>query len=103
MAFASTALAFLTSYPILVKYSRKLTLVVFRKVPAESLYGLFLAIVLILAYYDAGIAGIFGALAIALVSRGFMEVRYVLRSSFHDVSSGSSYGCFTCKTCFFNV
>lgn len=68
VAFASTALAFLISYPILVKYSRKLTLVVFRKVPAESLYGLFLAIVLILAYYDAGIAGIFGALAIALVS-----------------------------------
>jgi len=68
VAFASTALAFLISYPVLVKYSRKLTLAVFKRVPAESLYGLFLAIVLVLAYYDAGIAGIFGALAIAIVS-----------------------------------
>jgi Tripartite tricarboxylate transporter TctA family. len=64
----STIIAVLVVYPILVKWSRKLTLLVFRKVPAEALYGLFISIVILLAYHDAGVRGIFGALLLALLS-----------------------------------
>ncbi|MEM0086501.1 MAG: tripartite tricarboxylate transporter permease [Zestosphaera sp.] len=65
---AASAIAFLVAYPILVKYSRKITLAVFRRVPAEALYGLFIAIVIMLSYYDARLAGIFGTLVISLIS-----------------------------------
>jgi len=58
----------LLAYTILTKYSRKLTLFVFRKVPAEALYGIFIAIVLLLSYHDAGIAGIFGMLAVSILA-----------------------------------
>ncbi len=64
----ASLIAFLVAYPILVKYSRKITLAVFRRVPAEALYGLFIAIVLMLSYYDARLSGIFGTLVISLVS-----------------------------------
>ncbi|MEM3142356.1 MAG: hypothetical protein QW656_03955, partial [Zestosphaera sp.] len=64
----ASAIAFLVAYPILVKYSRKITLAVFRRVPAEALYGLFIAIVIMLSYYDARLAGIFGTLVISLIS-----------------------------------
>ncbi len=65
---AATAIAFLVAYPILVRYSRRLTVAVFRRVPAEALYGLFIAIVIMLSYYDAKVAGIFGTLVVSLVS-----------------------------------
>jgi hypothetical protein len=68
MMLAASAIAFIVSYPILVKYSRRITLAVFRRISAEALYGLFIAIVVVLAYYDAKIPGIFGALLISLVS-----------------------------------
>jgi len=68
MILLATAVSFSIAYPILVKYSRKLTLAVFKRVPAEALYGLFIAIVIMLSYYDAKIAGIFGTLVVSLVS-----------------------------------
>lgn len=68
MLFLATAIAFLVAYPVLIKYSRKLTLAVFRRVPAETLYGLFIAIVIMLSYYDAKISGVFGTLVVSLVS-----------------------------------
>ncbi|MEM0486844.1 MAG: tripartite tricarboxylate transporter permease [Sulfolobales archaeon] len=68
MILLATAVSFSIAYPILVKYSRKLTLAVFKRVPAEALYGLFIAIVIMLSYYDAKIAGIFGTLIVSLVS-----------------------------------
>lgn len=64
----ATVIAFLVAYPILVKYSRTITLAVFRRVPAEALYGLFIAIVIMLSYYDAKILGVFGTLIVSLVS-----------------------------------
>jgi hypothetical protein len=64
----ASAVAFLVSYPILVKYSRKLTVFVFKNISAEALYGLLIAIVLLLAYYDAGIPGLFGTIIVSLVS-----------------------------------
>ncbi|MEM1930940.1 MAG: tripartite tricarboxylate transporter permease [Sulfolobales archaeon] len=68
MILLATAVSFSIAYPILIKYSRKLTLAVFKRVPAEALYGLFIAIVIMLSYYDAKIAGIFGTLVVSLVS-----------------------------------
>jgi hypothetical protein len=64
----ASAIAFLIAYPLLVRYSRSMTLAVFRRVPAEALYGLFIAIVIMLAYYDAKVAGVFGTLVVSLVS-----------------------------------
>lgn len=64
----ASLIAFVVAYPILVKYSRRITLAVFRRVPAEALYGLFIAIVLMLSYYDARLSGVFGTLVISLVS-----------------------------------
>jgi len=64
----SVAVSLLIAYPIIVKYSRQLTILVFRRVSAEALYGIFIAIVLLLAFYDAGIPGIFGMLLVALLS-----------------------------------
>ncbi|MCS7099891.1 MAG: tripartite tricarboxylate transporter permease [Sulfolobales archaeon] len=64
----ATGISFLIAYPILVKYSRKITLAVFRRIPAEALYGLFIAIVLMLSYYDARVPGIFGTLVVSLIS-----------------------------------
>jgi len=68
VAVASSAIAFLIAYPILVKYSRRLTLALFRNVPAEALYAVFISIVLALAYYDAGLRGVFGTIIVSLVS-----------------------------------
>ncbi|MEM2007357.1 MAG: tripartite tricarboxylate transporter permease [Sulfolobales archaeon] len=68
MLFIATAVSFFIAYPVLVKYSRKLTLAVFRRVPAEALYGLFIAIVIMLSYYDAKLAGVFGTLVVSMVS-----------------------------------
>ena len=67
-AIGASAIAFLIAYTTLVKYSRKITLAVFRRVPAEALYGLFIAIIIMLSYYDARLAGVFGTLIISLVS-----------------------------------
>jgi len=41
---------------------------VFKNVSAEALYGLLIAIVLLLAYYDAGIPGLFGTIIVSIVS-----------------------------------
>lgn len=64
----SAVVSLLITYPLIVKYSREITLYVFRKISAESLYGLFIAIALVLAYYDSGVTGIFGMLLTALIS-----------------------------------
>jgi len=64
----SATVSFLVVYPVLLRYSRKIALFLFRRVSAEALYGLFIAIVILLAYDDAGIAGIFGVLLVSIVS-----------------------------------
>lgn len=60
--------SFLIVYPVLLRYSRKIALFLFKHVSAEALYALFIAIVLLLAYDDAGIAGIFGVLLVSMIS-----------------------------------
>ncbi|MEM3961581.1 MAG: tripartite tricarboxylate transporter permease [Sulfolobales archaeon] len=64
----SALVSLLITYPLIVKYSREITRYVFRRISAESLYGLFIAIALVLAYYDAGLPGIFGMLLVAVIS-----------------------------------
>ena len=64
----SVAVGILVAYTILTKFSRRITLFVFRKIPAEALYAVFLAIVLLLSFHDAGILGIFGMLAVSLLA-----------------------------------
>ena len=66
--FLAVIIGILVSYPLLVKYSRAITVFVFKRIPAEALYGLFIAIVLLLAYNDMGIMGIFGAIIVAVLS-----------------------------------
>jgi putative tricarboxylic transport membrane protein len=56
------------TYFIAVKYSRKISLYVFQKIPHESLLGLFISLVLLLAYLDGGFVNIAGVLLISLVS-----------------------------------
>jgi len=70
--FASTV-AFFMVYPILLRDSRKIAIFLFRHVSAEALYALFIAIVLLLAYDDAGIAGVFGVLLVSVISGALVK------------------------------
>lgn len=61
-------IASMFTYFIAVKYSRKICLFVFKKIPHEALLGLFLSLVFLLAYMDGGFVNIAGVLLIGLVS-----------------------------------
>lgn len=56
------------TYFVAVKYSRLITTFVFKKIPHEALLGLFVSLVMLLAYMDGGIANIGGVLLIGLVA-----------------------------------
>lgn len=56
------------TYFIAVKYSRNICAFVFKKIPHEALLGLFVSLVLLLAYMDGGIVNIAGVLLIGIVS-----------------------------------
>lgn len=56
------------TYFIAVKYSRKICLFVIDKIPHEAILGLFISLVLLLAYIDGGFVNIAGVLLIGLVS-----------------------------------
>lgn len=62
------AVALLLTYPIAVRYARAICAFVFRHIPHEAFIGTFFALVMLLAYMDAGVAGILGVLVLALVS-----------------------------------
>jgi hypothetical protein len=73
IALIAATTSFLIVYPVLLRYSRKIALFLFRHVSAEALYALFIAIVLLLAYDDAGIAGIFGVLLVSIISGALVK------------------------------
>lgn len=73
IALTAATTSFLIVYPVLLRYSRKIALFLFRHVSAEALYALFIAIVLLLAYDDAGIAGIFGVLLVSVISGALVK------------------------------
>jgi hypothetical protein len=56
------------TYYIAVKYSRRICLFVFQRIPHEAILGLFLSLVLLLAYMDGGFMNIAGVLLIGIVS-----------------------------------
>lgn len=61
-------IALVISYLLIVKYARKITTVILKRVPHESVLGLFIAFILLLAYMDAGLVNIFGVIMIGLLS-----------------------------------
>jgi hypothetical protein len=73
VALFAFTVSFIIIYPVLLKYSRKIALFLFRHVSAEALYALFIAIVLLLAYDDAGIAGVFGVLLVSIISGALVK------------------------------
>jgi hypothetical protein len=75
----------LVVYPMLIGYSRKLTPLVFKAIPAEPLHGLFLAIVVLLAYYDASLRGALGGLHSKHLIRDTLEKRCISRSALYDI------------------
>lgn len=56
------------TYFIAVRYSRQICAFVFKKIPHEALLGLFVSLVLLLAFMDGGIVNIVGVLLIGIVS-----------------------------------
>jgi len=66
IVFLSATIAIV--YPLLIDYSRRITPLIFGRISAESLYGLFIGNVFLLAYHDSGISTIFGVLMAGLVS-----------------------------------
>ena len=62
------AISMFLSYIIITKFARKITNFILKKVPHESVLGLFLAFILLLAYMDAGLINVFGVLTIGLLS-----------------------------------
>jgi len=56
------------TYFIAVKYSRSICLFVMRRIPHEAILGLFLSLVLLLAYIDGGFVNIAGVILIGIVA-----------------------------------
>lgn len=56
------------SYVLISRYARKITSVILKYIPHESVLGLFIAFILLLAYMDAGLINVFGVLMIGLLS-----------------------------------
>lgn len=60
--------ALLITYPIAVRYARQICIFVFRHIPHEAFLAMFFALVMLLAYMDAGVMGILGVMVLALVA-----------------------------------
>ena len=56
------------TYYLVVKYSTQITAFVFKWIPHEAILGLFVALVVLLAYMDAGWMNIAGVLLVSLVA-----------------------------------
>lgn len=61
-------IATIVTYFIAVKYSRRICLFVIERIPHEAILGLFISLVLLLAYIDGGFVNIGGILLIGMVS-----------------------------------
>ncbi|MCB8889596.1 tripartite tricarboxylate transporter permease [Vreelandella malpeensis] len=60
--------ALLITYPIAVRYARRICLFVFTRIPHEAFLAMFFSLVMLLAYMDAGLMGILGVMVLALVA-----------------------------------
>lgn len=61
-------IAAIFTYFIAVRYARTICTFVFKRIPHEALLGLFLSLVLLLAYIDGGIVNMAGVLLLGIVS-----------------------------------
>lgn len=61
-------IALIITYFLITKYARRITLVILKYIPHESVLGLFIGFILLLAYRDAGLVNVFGVLLIGLLS-----------------------------------
>lgn len=56
------------TYQITIKYAEPISEFVFRRIPHEAFLGMFLALVILLAFMDAGLLGIVGVLTLAILA-----------------------------------
>ncbi|MGY3777643.1 tripartite tricarboxylate transporter permease [Isobaculum melis] len=63
----AAVIASVITYFIAVKYARKMTAFVLKRIPHEAILGLFISFILLLAYLDAGFINIFGVLLVGIV------------------------------------
>jgi hypothetical protein len=61
------AVALMITYPIAIKYARRISEFVFKRISHEALMSLFFALVVMLAYRDTGVIGICGVFLVAIV------------------------------------
>lgn len=61
-------IAIVIGYFIITFFARKITNFVLKKIPHESVLGLFLAFIVLLAYMDGGLLNVFGVLTIGIVT-----------------------------------
>ena len=66
IVFAAVVTSIITYY-IAMKYARKMTGFVLKRIPHEAILGLFIGFILLLAYMDAGFVNIFGVLLVGIV------------------------------------
>lgn len=67
-AILGVGIASIFTYFIAVKYSRAICMFVMRKIPHEAILGLFLSLVLLLAYIDGGFVNIAGVILVGIVA-----------------------------------
>lgn len=70
----ASILALVLVYILINKYASALTQLILSKIPHESVLGLFVGLILLLAYMDAGLINIFGVLLIGLVGGTFHKL-----------------------------
>lgn len=66
--FIGVGISLFFTYVIIIKYANEICTFVFKWIPHEAILGLFLALVLLLAFMDAGWLNIAGVLLIGIVS-----------------------------------
>lgn len=66
--FIGVGISLLFTYVIIIKYANEICAFVFKWIPHEAILGLFVALVLLLAFMDAGWLNIAGVLLIGIVS-----------------------------------
>ena len=64
-SFLGLAVGILVAYPLTIRYARRLCGWVLQKVSHEALIGTFTGLIVLLAYYEAGMTGVFLSLSIA--------------------------------------
>lgn len=84
------AIAIGITYFLTVKYANEITLFIFSKIPHEAILGLFIALVVMLAYMEVGFLNIFGVILIAVTSGIFNRwgVNYGVQFMILYASSG---------------